>query len=73
MKGMDVLGEAAELTRLGAGMSHFGERAGGQNRRVKPNDIIIVPAGTPHGFSQLGGPIGYLVYPFPGEHPREVV
>jgi len=53
-----------DLTRLGAGMSHTGERVGGESRRVKPKDIIIVPAGTPHSFSQLDGPISYLVYRF---------
>lgn len=53
-----------DLTRLGAGMSHTGERIGGESRKVKPKDIIIVPAGTPHSFSQLDGPISYLVYRF---------
>jgi hypothetical protein len=32
--------------------------------RVKPGDIIIVPAGTPHNFSVLDGPISYLLYRF---------
>ena len=53
-----------DLTRLGAGISHSGARVGGESRKVKPKDIIIVPAGTPHGFSQLDGPISYLVYRF---------
>jgi mannose-6-phosphate isomerase-like protein (cupin superfamily) len=54
-----------DLTRLGAGMmSHTGERVGGESRLVKPKDIIIVPAGTPHRFSQFDGPISYLVYRF---------
>ena len=53
-----------DLTRLGAGMSRTGERVGGEGRKVKPKDIIIVPAGTPHSFSQLDGPISYLVYRF---------
>ena len=53
-----------DLTRLGAGISHSGERVGGEGRKVKPKDIIIVPAGTPHSFSQLDGPISYLVYRF---------
>ena len=60
------LGDAKEtdLTRVNAGMSHTGTRIGGEARRVKPGDIIIVPAGTPHSFSELDGPISYLVYRF---------
>ena len=45
-------------------MSQTGTRIGGEARRVKPGDIIIVPAGTPHSFSELDGPISYLVYRF---------
>jgi mannose-6-phosphate isomerase-like protein (cupin superfamily) len=54
----------SDLTRVGAGMSHSGTHVGGESRRVGPKDIIIVPAGTPHRFSQLDGPIKYLVYRF---------
>ena len=53
-----------DLTRLNAGMSQTGTRIGGDSRRVGPGDIIIIPAGTPHSFSQLDGPISYLVYRF---------
>jgi mannose-6-phosphate isomerase-like protein (cupin superfamily) len=53
-----------DLTRVGAGPSLSGKRVGGESRRVKPKDIIIVPAGTPHSFGQLDGPISYLVYRF---------
>lgn len=60
------LGDAKEtdLTKFNAGISHTGTRIGGDARRVKPGDIIIVPAGTPHSFSELDGPISYLVYRF---------
>lgn len=60
------LGDAKEtdLTRVNAGLSHTGTRIGGEAKRVKPGDIIIVPAGTPHSFSELDGPISYLVYRF---------
>ena len=60
------LGDAKEtdLTKYNAGISHTGTRIGGEARRVKPGDIIIVPAGTPHSFSELDGPISYLVYRF---------
>jgi mannose-6-phosphate isomerase-like protein (cupin superfamily) len=60
------LGDAKEtdLSKYNAGISHTGTRIGGESRRVKPGDIIIVPAGTPHSFSALDGPISYLVYRF---------
>lgn len=32
--------------------------------RVKPNDMVIVPAGSPHRFTQLDGPISYVIYRF---------
>jgi len=53
-----------DLTRLNAGMSHTGVHRGGDTRRVRANDVIIVPAGTAHRFSELDGPITYLVYRF---------
>jgi mannose-6-phosphate isomerase-like protein (cupin superfamily) len=53
-----------DLTRLNAGMSQTGTRVGGESRRIGPGDIVIIPAGTAHSFSQLDGPISYLVYRF---------
>jgi mannose-6-phosphate isomerase-like protein (cupin superfamily) len=54
-----------DLTRLNAGPSQTGAHKGGESRHVGPRDVIIVPAGTPHRFSQLDGPeIVYLVYRF---------
>jgi mannose-6-phosphate isomerase-like protein (cupin superfamily) len=53
-----------DLTRVNAGMSQTGVHRGGESRRVKANDVIIVPAGTAHRFSELDGPIVYLVYRF---------
>jgi mannose-6-phosphate isomerase-like protein (cupin superfamily) len=53
-----------DLTRLNAGMSQTGTRIGGESRKIGPGDIVIIPAGTPHSFSQLDGPISYLVYRF---------
>ena len=54
----------SDLTRVNAGMSHTGVHKGGESRMVKPKDVIIVPAGMAHRFSQLDGPIVYLVYRF---------
>ena len=61
-----VLGNAkpTDLSRVNAGMSQTGVRQGGESRKVGPGDIIIIPAGTPHSFSELDGPISYLVYRF---------
>ena len=53
-----------DLSRVNAGMSQTGTRLGGVSQRVKPGDIIMIPAGTPHSFSALDGPISYLVYRF---------
>ena len=53
-----------DLTRVNAGMSQTGVHQGGESRRVKKDDVIIVPAGTAHRFSELDGPITYLVYRF---------
>jgi mannose-6-phosphate isomerase-like protein (cupin superfamily) len=56
---------ATDLTRLNAGPSQTGMHKGGDSRHVGPKDVIIVPAGMPHRFSQLDGPaIVYLVYRF---------
>jgi len=53
-----------DLARVNAGMSQTGTRIGGESKKVKPGDIIIIPAGTPHSFSELDAPISYLVYRF---------
>jgi mannose-6-phosphate isomerase-like protein (cupin superfamily) len=54
-----------DLTRLNAGPSQTGTHKGGDSRHVKPGDVIIVPAGTPHRFSTLDGSvITYLVFRF---------
>ena len=54
----------SDLTRLGAGPSLTGTRQGGESRRVGPGDIVIIPAGTVHSFSELDSPISYLVFRF---------
>jgi mannose-6-phosphate isomerase-like protein (cupin superfamily) len=53
-----------DLTRVNAGPSQTGTHKGGESRRVGPKDVIIVPAGMPHRFSQLDGAIVYMVYRF---------
>jgi len=56
---------ATDLTRLNAGPSQTGTHKGGESKHVGPKDVIIIPAGMPHRFSQLdGSEIVYLVYRF---------
>ncbi len=56
---------ATDLTRLNAGPSHTGTHKGGESKHVGVKDVIIIPGGMPHRFSQLDGPaIVYLVYRF---------
>ena len=35
---------------------------GGQRRLIQPGDIVIIPAGVAHGFSEITEPIQYLVF-----------
>jgi oxalate decarboxylase/phosphoglucose isomerase-like protein (cupin superfamily) len=37
---------------------------GGVTQKVKAGDLVIIPAGLPHRFSELDGPIDYVVYRF---------
>lgn len=34
---------------------------GGVSRRIKAGDVVIIPAGVPHWFSEIEGSITYLV------------
>jgi mannose-6-phosphate isomerase-like protein (cupin superfamily) len=54
----------SDLTSLGAGMSHTGTHVGGTSQKLGPRDVFVVPAGMAHRFSQLDGPITYMVYRF---------
>lgn len=55
---------ANDLARLGAGVGQSGVHVGGTSRKIGPRDIAIVPGGMAHRFSQLDGPIKYLVFRF---------
>jgi glc operon protein GlcG len=37
------------------------EIKGGETRVISPGDVIIVPAGTPHWFKEVPGPLNYYV------------
>jgi len=49
---------------LGPTPTFSGDQVGGVSRKVGPKDIVIVPAGLPHRFVQLDGPISYIIYRF---------
>jgi mannose-6-phosphate isomerase-like protein (cupin superfamily) len=54
-----------DLNRVNAGPSQTGTHKGGESKHVGPRDVIVIPAGMPHRFSQLDGPeIVYMVYRF---------
>ena len=49
-----------EFVRLAVGPSSGGTFKGGDRRKVAPGDVIIVPAGTPHGFDDIADQVTYL-------------
>jgi mannose-6-phosphate isomerase-like protein (cupin superfamily) len=49
---------------LGPTPTFSGDQVGGTSRKVGPKDVVIVPAGMPHRFTQLDGPISYVIYRF---------
>jgi mannose-6-phosphate isomerase-like protein (cupin superfamily) len=54
----------ADPPNLGPTRSYFCTMTSGVSQKVSAKDIVIVPAGTPHKFSQLDGPISYVIYRF---------
>jgi len=54
----------ADPPNLGPTRSYYCTMTAGVSQKVKPKDMVIVPAGTPHKFSQLDGPISYAIYRF---------
>jgi len=49
-----------EFVRLAVGPSSGGTFKGGDRRRVAPGDVVVVPAGTPHGFDEITDHVTYL-------------
>ena len=49
---------------LGPTPSYFVTQVGGVTRKVGPKDLVILPAGIPHRFTQIDGPISYVIYRF---------
>ncbi len=63
-----VMTDARELDPDGGtvrrltGPSAFGTIQGGVSRTVGPGDIVFIPAGVAHGFSEITEAITYIVY-----------
>jgi mannose-6-phosphate isomerase-like protein (cupin superfamily) len=51
---------ATEFVRLAVGPSTGGTFKEGARRRVAPGDVIVVPAGVPHGFDEITDQVTYL-------------
>jgi quercetin dioxygenase-like cupin family protein len=49
-----------EFVRLAVGPSSGGTFKGGDRRPLAPGDVVIVPAGVPHGFDDVTDQITYL-------------
>jgi len=49
-----------EFVRLAVGPSRGGVFKGGDRRHVAPGDVVVVPAGMPHGFDDIGEQLTYL-------------
>jgi mannose-6-phosphate isomerase-like protein (cupin superfamily) len=50
----------AEFVRLAVGPSSGGVFKGGDRRRIAAGDVVIVPAGVPHGFDDITDQLTYL-------------
>ena len=54
---------------LGPTPSFYVTQAGAAaTQKVKQGDLVIIPAGLPHRFSELDGPIEYVIYRFEAAH-----
>lgn len=51
-----------------AGPSMTGLMQGGQSRQVGPGDVIIIPAGVPHGFGAIDDHVDYLSVRVDADH-----
>jgi len=56
-----VDGQPVDLTSEAAGPSARGTIQGGESRRIGPGDVVVIPPGVPHRFSELEGTITYLI------------
>jgi glc operon protein GlcG len=54
-------GTVVDPKPMGPGEIRGKEIAGGETRHITKGDVIIVPAGTPHWFKEVPGPLNYYV------------
>ena len=52
-------GQPVNVTTLSPGETRGTDIKGGETRKVAPGDVIIIPAGTPHWFKEVPGPLTY--------------
>src|SRR5262249_33227756 len=51
---------SGELVTVAVGASLSGTFEGGDRRTVGPGDVVIIPAGVAHGFTDIGEQVTYL-------------
>ena len=56
-----ALDPEGQTVRTLTGPSSVGGIGGGESRDVGPGDMVIIPAGSPHGFSEITETITYIV------------
>jgi glc operon protein GlcG len=54
-------GEIVDGKTIAPGEIRGSEVKGGETRQIKPGDVIVVPAGTPHWFKEVPAPLDYYV------------
>jgi len=60
IEGAATLVTGGTIVRAAGAAAGSASIEGGQSRRVSKGDVILVPAGTPHWYKDLEGPITYL-------------
>jgi mannose-6-phosphate isomerase-like protein (cupin superfamily) len=58
--GTATLVTGGTIVRVAGATAGSATITGGESRRVAKGDVILVPAGTPHWYKDLEGPITYL-------------
>jgi len=62
MSGLRELDPDGAVVRTLTGPSAVGTITGGTSQVVGPGDIVFIPAGLAHGFSEITEAITYIVY-----------
>jgi mannose-6-phosphate isomerase-like protein (cupin superfamily) len=61
---------AVDPPNLGPTPSFSTQGTGGVSRHAGPGDLVIIPAGLPHRWTQLDGPISYVIFRFEPTQPK---